>query len=223
MKKTASQALLCLLLALCFVVLPYDCSLIFARQRAEKAASEADVLKFGPCFEFTDPTRETYADTPELALLKDADPQAAAYFVQNGAAFTLLNETDTAQCFRPSYSFTPIHSSDIFLNKDRLTTPASRAVALSHEMVHVQHNDPNSAMGKHSLLRHLWMTEEGEAHWRGLQTARALHQQPKDNPWKEYLGVIFVLPLSYILFIATGIWFDLQVRQERRKKRQTAA
>jgi hypothetical protein len=62
--------------------------------------------------------------------------------------------------FFTGLSGNPVGTSAIVLRQDKLTTPELWAIAISHELVHVQHGDPTSALSHHTLLHHLWITEE---------------------------------------------------------------
>jgi hypothetical protein len=168
------------------------------------------------CIALSDPTVGVYPLTKELKLLAQADPLGAAYFRDHGVTVTPLDEATTTQCFGKVISNNPVGTNIIFLNTDRLRTSASRAVALSHELVHVEHSDHTSTMGKHSFLRHLWMTEEGEAHLHGLQTARKLHAPLMYPSWQDYVVWIYLLPISYMWFAIFGlslVYIGLQVRK----------
>ena len=50
------------------------------------------------------------------------------------------------------------------------------------------------------------MSEEGEAHLRALQTARALHTPLLYPAWQDYIVWIYTLPLSYLFFAIVAVW-----------------
>lgn len=161
--------------------------------------------------------------TKELNLLAQADPQAVAYFRASGVPVTPLNGAISNQCFGRVNSNNPVGTKIIFLNTDRLTTPESRAVALSHELVHVEHGDSTSSASRHSFLRHLWRPEEGEAHLHGLQTARRLHATLMYPAWEDYLAWIYLLPISYGIFALTAVLLLHEVRREHQHRQLQGA
>lgn len=42
--------------------------------------------------------------------------------------------------------------------------PKLRAVAIAHKLIHAEHGHSDMREGQHSILRHLLIIEEGEAH-----------------------------------------------------------
>jgi hypothetical protein len=68
-------------------------------------------------------------------------------------------------------------------------------------LVHVEHGDANTVAARHSLFRHLWISEEGEAHRRGLRTAAGLRLRQFDPVLWEYATFIYALPTSYVLLL----------------------
>ncbi len=153
------------------------------------------------CFALLDPTVGLYSPSPELTLLAKAKPSAATYFTSRPITVTPLTEQQTEPCFGQTNSSNVPGTFAITLNTDRLQTPAQRAVALAHELVHVEHGDPAAEASHHSVFRHLWMTEEGEAHLAGLRAAQTLDSPMMYPAWQDYVVWIFLLPISYAWFI----------------------
>ncbi len=182
-------------------------------QLFERAAARNNSVS---CMELADPTVGTYSGSEELELLSRADPQASAYFVSTGVTVTPLDEATFVRCFGEQYSNNPVDTNVIFLNSGRLTTPALRAVAFAHELVHVEHGDSATAMGHHSLLHHLWMPEEGESHLRGIKAARKLHVRWFYPVWLDYVEWIYLLPISYVLLAALMMLCIQKVRRNRK-------
>ena len=196
---------------LCLLLVVFDAS-----QLSERAEKRAYAMKHGlPCMALVDPTVGAYAGRPELSLLRLADAQGARYMVADQVTVTELDSAACDHFLAPVKSSNPVGTNAIFLNTDRLTTPAARAVGLSHELVHVRHSDPTSLLGRHTLLRHLWMSEEGEAHLRALETARALHAPLLYPAWQDYLFWIYTLPLSYLFFAIVAVWILYKVRNQQ--------
>lgn len=161
-----------------------------------------------PALALVDPTVGTYDGGPELAMLAVADPNGARYLHSHPVTITPLHDDTFTRFFR-GFSDNPVGTNAIFLRQDKLTTPQLWAIAISHELVHVQHGDPASALSHESLLHRLWITEEGEAHLRGLKTARALHAHSIYPLWQDYLFNIYNLPITYalIVFSTIGLWY----------------
>lgn len=193
-----------------FVIL--DVSLLTERPTATREAAAHGQ----PGLSVTDPTAGTYDNSAELALLASADPTGAAYLHSHPVTITPLHD-DTFKKFFAGVSDNPVGTDAIVLRQDKLRTPELWAIALSHELVHVQHGDPNTPLGQHSFLHHLWMTEEGEAHLRGLQTARALHAPTIGSSWQDNIFNIYPLPITYVLLIVTAVC----VCSTRRLRRQS--
>ena len=175
------------------------------RENAKSAATKSGLS----CISLTDPTVGANPMPEEHRLLRQADPNGERYFLANHVLVTPLDDKTYRQCFGRQNSNNPVGTHLIFLNLDRLNTPALRAVALSHELVHVQHGDPTSALGQQTLLHHLWRPEEGEAHLRGLTTAKALHSPLMYPEWQDRLIWIDTLPLFYSLIAADAVLFVL--------------
>lgn len=210
---------------LAFTLLPavFALLLVDINQTGERSSAEQKAKAHGlSCMALSDPTVGAYTLTEELKLLAQADPQAAAYFHTAGVTVTPLDGATSTRCFGKKNSNNPVGTKAIFLNTDRLKTPGSRAVALSHELVHVEHGDPTTVMSRHSRLRHLWMTEEGEAHLHGLQTARRLQTPLMYPAWQEYITWIYLLPISYAVFLLTAVLFIREIRRERLHKHHQA-
>jgi hypothetical protein len=159
-----------------------------------------------PGLALVDPTVGTYDGGPELAMLAAADPDGARYLHSHPVTITALHD-DTFNQFFSGLSANPVGTHAIILREDRLTTPELWAIAISHELVHVQHGDPTSALSHESLLHRLWITEEGEAHLRGLETARALHVRSIGPEWQDYIFNIYNLPITYGLIVIYIIGF----------------
>src|SRR5882762_9780225 len=171
MKFSVAQAITVAMVPIAFVV-----ALVVVNQLTQRSRAQRNAQEYGaPCIVLSDPTIGAYPLTEELKLLAKADPHAAYYFRSAGVIVTPLDDATATRCFGKVNSTNPVGTNIIFLNTDRLRTPVSRAIALSHELVHVEHGDGETTMGRHTLLNHLWMTEEGEAHLHGVQTARSLH------------------------------------------------
>lgn len=166
------------------------------------------------CVALSDPTIGAFPLTDELNLLAQADSQAVTYFRRAGVTVTPLDGATFTHCFGRMNSNNPVGTKTIFLNTDRLTTSEGRAVALAHELVHVEHGDPNSSMSRHPFAMHLWRTEEGEARLHGLQTARKLHTTLMYPAWEDYVAWLYLLPVSYGIFALTAVLIIHKVRRE---------
>jgi len=64
------------------------------------------------------------------------------------------------------------------------------------------------------------MTEEGEAHFRGLQTARRLHASLMYPAWEDYIAWIYLLPISYGIFTLTVVLIIHEARREHQQRQQ---
>lgn len=64
----------------------------------------------------------------------------------------------------------------IFLNKQRFHSTSLRAVA--HELVHIEHGGDDTAQAHYSIDRHLFLSEEGEAHLADQRAAKKLRTVP---------------------------------------------
>lgn len=183
------------------------------REKAKAAAANYDLS----CVSLSDPTEGANPMPEEHHLLRDADPEGERYFLSHHVTVTPLDGVTYRRCFGQFDSNNPVGTNFIFLNLDRLQTPALRATAISHELIHVQHSDPTSALGQHTLLYHLWRPEEAEAHLRGLTTAKALHSPLMYAEWQDRLVWIDTLPLFYGL-LAANLALLLIAFQPRPKK-----
>jgi hypothetical protein len=176
---------------------------VFQRERARHYAQ---VHGESSCLSLVDPAIYPNAHRTELALLAKADLEGAAYFRSHPVLITELDPGAFVPCFGEALSDTPVDTKAIFLNLGVLTTPELRAAALSHELIHVEHGDFNSRPGRHSLLHHLWISEEGEAHQRGARTAARLGLRASIG---EFIMYAYALPLSYVvilLLFCLGLW-----------------
>ncbi len=198
--------------------------LVDINQMSERTTAEREAKALGlPCMALSDPTVGADPLTTELNLLAQADPQAVVYFRSAGVTVTPLDGATSNRCFGRLSSNNPVGTKTIFLNTDRLTTPEGRAVALSHELVHVEHGDPTSSMSRDSFVRHIWRTEEGEAHLHGLQTARRLNATQMYPAWEDYVAWIYLLPISYGIFALTAVLIIHEVRREHQHRQQQRA
>jgi hypothetical protein len=209
-----------------FILLPvaFVAVLVDINQMSERTTAEREAEARGlPCMALSDPTVGVYPLTKELNLLAQADPEAVAYFHTAGVTVTQLDGATSNRCFGRVNSNNPVGTKIIFLNTYRLTTPESRAVALSHELVHVEHGDPIFSTSRHSFLRRLWRTEEGEAHLRGLQTARRLHTKLMYPAWEDYVAWIYLLPISYGIFALTAVLIIYEAHRKHQHRQQLRA
>ena len=188
------------------------------RESAKSAAAKSGLS----CISLTDPTVGANSMPEEHQLLRQADPDGERYFLTNHVLVTPLDGKTYRQCFGRQNSNNPVGTPLIFLNLDRLTTPALRATALSHELVHVRHGDPATPQGQHTFLRHLWIPEEAEAHLRGLQTAQALNVMPMYPVWEDRLVWIDTLPILYVLTLTDLALFTIAMRSAGTSARAAA-
>ena len=184
------------------------------REEARAAAAKSDQA----CVSLSDPTAGANPMPEEHRLLRNVDPDGESYFLSHQVLATSLSGPIYKGCFGRSNSNNPVGTNIIFLNLERLNTQALRATALSHELIHVEHGDPATALGQHTLLRHLWQPEEAEAHLRGLQTAQALHSPTMYPVWKDRLIWIDTLPILYGLIVADLALFVIALRDQTRKQ-----
>ena len=186
------------------------------REEARTAAA-----KFGQsCVSLSDPTVGANPMPEEHRLLRSADPDGKRYFLSHRVLVTPLSGSVYRGCFGRQISSNPVGTNVIFLNLDRLSTPALRATALSHELIHVEHGDPTAPLGQHTFLQHLWQPEEAEAHLRGLRTARALRSPAMYPVWQDRLIWIDTLPIFYGLIAADLTLFGIAFRASPRKRRK---
>ena len=108
------------------------------RESAKSAAAKSGLS----CISLADPTVGANPMPEEHRLLRQADLDNERYFLANRVLVTPLDGKTYRQCFGRQNSNNPVGTHLIFLNLDRLTTPALRATALSHELVHLRHGDP---------------------------------------------------------------------------------
>ena len=183
---------------------------IYLASERDVAASKA-AQTGQPELELIDPTIGTYDGGPELALLAAADPDGARYLHSHPVTITALHD-EVFNKFFVGLSANPVGTKAIILRQDKLTTPGLWAIAISHELVHVQHGDPASPLSHESLSHRLWITEEGEAHLRALETAHALHAPSIDPAWQDYIFNIYNLPITYALIVLyiVGFWVTRQ-------------
>ncbi len=185
------------------------------REEAKTAAA-----KFGQsCVSLSDPTVGSNPMPEEHRLLRSADSGGESYFRSHRVLATSLSGSVYEGCFRRRISSNPVGTNVIFLNLDRLGTPALRATALSHELIHVEHGDLTAPLGQHTFFRHLWQPEEAEAHLRGLLTARALHSPATYPVWQDRLIWIDTLPIFYGLIAADVALFGIAFRAPPRKQK----
>ncbi len=184
------------------------------REEARAAAAKSGQS----CIALSDPTAGANPMLEEHRLLRSVDPDGESYFLSHQVLVTSLSGSIYKGCFARSNSNNPVGTNTIFLNLERLNTPALRATALSHELIHVEHGDLATALGQHTLLRHLWQPEEAEAHLRGLQTAQALHSSTMYPVWQDRLIWIDTLSILYGLIIADVALFVIAFRDQSRKR-----
>lgn len=184
------------------------------REEAKDAAAKSGQA----CIALSDPTTGANPMLEEHRLLRGADPEDETYFHTHQVLVTSLPGSIYRGCLGRSISSNPVGTNFIFLNLDRLNTPALRATALSHELIHVQHGDHTSTLGKHTFVDHLWRPEEAEAHLRGLQTAQTLHSLPMYPVWQDRVVWIDTLPLFYSLVGVDIFLFALTIRTKQRDR-----
>ncbi len=166
------------------------------------------VQKTGPqCMALVDPT------APVSPQLRGFDPETAEDLTRansTAAAFmhshpmvsvTVLDGPTYLKCFGVSNSNNQAGTDAIFLNSERLPSPTLRAVAVAHELVHVEHSHKDTPQGQHNVFRHLFVSEEGEAHLSDQEAAKALHTHSLDSPVETYeLVEIALNEASFLLF-----------------------
>ncbi len=139
----------------------------------------------------------------DLDLLVKIDPTGTAYLQIHHVPITPLHFNQFHE-FVPDktvYGFTPDGApTGIFLDIDRLTAPEYQAETISHELVHVQHNDPSSHIQEAwFLIRQLVYPEEAEARVHELRTAIYLHRS--FLPVWQIAIAIFPMPAYDLLFL----------------------
>jgi hypothetical protein len=147
-----------------------------------------------------------------LNVLGTVDPNGYTYVEQGRIEASILPADLFAQRLGKKYRHTMALTATprdglpvVFLNGGILDSPALQAVALAHEIIHARHADPHDLMSHHAAWRHLWITEEGEAHLRQLRLSQALHlplQKPLSPAWMEYVIMIVPIPLWMLCTIA---------------------
>ena len=173
------------------------------RERSETVAAERNGVG---CHAVADPSPGLLAakDLPAAMALWQADPHAAAFLASLPSLSIVELPTAAYQsCFPPGFANTTILTEAVYLDSGRLDSPGIRAVAVTHELVHVAHSHPSTPEGKHSALRHFFFSEEAEAHLAGIRAARRLHIAPPTPIWQDYLIDLFPIPTFYLLLIPT--------------------
>lgn len=183
-------------------------SLLSFHLATERSDALQNVRRYGPsCMALVDPTVTTDSagdgplfqgvDPQTAVFLQRVAPEASAFFHSHWSAqVTVLDGPTYRNCFGGSNSNNQTATDAIFLNRDRLPSPELRAIAIAHELIHAEHGHPDTAQGRHSL-RHLLITEEGEAHLADQEAAIRLHTKSLDSPLEAFLFYIGTLPLLY--------------------------
>jgi hypothetical protein len=154
-------------------------------------------------------------DPDATTLLQRYDPQGAALQQIYPILLTELHHDAFQRCNpgRDTYSFTPIGIPTIFLDVDRLSTPQLRAAALSHELIHVAH-DQGFPRHQHSWLRHVLLPEEGEAHLHNLLLSHRLHTPSLGNPLGQLMFQTF--PFEFGLLSCCFACLAWRCREKRK-------
>jgi hypothetical protein len=191
-------------------------SAAFIYDRANKRADAAAHGKL--CLLLIDPDVGPNSTVAKLEpRLARVDPEGDAYLRSHGASVTLMDISTIATCTRENNFFPELLSTQTrsSVNSTALPDNDQRVVALAHELVHVQHGDPATPDGQHTFFRHLWISEEGEAHLKDVQIAKRLGVHPIIPIWKEYLCFIYVEPILYCLAVLLVVWIQLGIRIEK--------
>ena len=163
-----------------------------------------------PCGYLAQGGDDAYGLTGPGRLLAQGDPRGYAYLTTHKVTVALVPGKLLAACEHTApdfqnFSANPVGTSIILLNRDRLPTDADKAAALSHELVHVRYGEGREPAAHRSLLSQLWLSEEGEAHRRGLETKETLGAQGLPSRIQEDLNYIYALQLHVILAVSPVI------------------
>ena len=147
-----------------------------------------------------------------LSVLRRIDPSGYNYFQEGHLEASVLSADLFVQRLGKPYRHTMALTATpwdgqpiVFLNGGLLNSPVLQAVGFAHEIVHARHGDLGDPMSHHSAWRHLWMTEEGEAHLRQLRLSQSLHlplRKPLSPAWIEYVALIYPFQLWLLFTVA---------------------
>lgn len=155
------------------------------------------------------------SDSGTWLYLRKLDPAGAAILFSHDIGVVSLDHASFLKCDPDSsdrFAFTWVGSSLIFLDRDRLHNPDLRAIAVSHELVHVAH-DKGLPLAKHSWLRHLFLPEEGEAHLQNLRLSHQLHLPQLGNPLGQMIVQVFRFESGLVLVLLSVVIFRIQGRK----------
>jgi hypothetical protein len=174
---------------------------------------------------------DAYTQTVQqaLRLLAQVDADGADYLSNHPVRITEMDGSEFGKCNRghhESVNAVTTPDSNIFINVSRSDTVAMKAAVVSHEVVHVEHGDRSHPRSQHSLLRHILIHEEGEAHWAGLLAAARLGTMRREM-WLEPV-VYFPVPLEvlHVVVLVGGslvFWHLVRVSSARQTRPSTRA
>ncbi len=147
--------------------------------------------------------QHSYVSSKVGQLLQRGDPDGYAYLQSHNIPIAAVSSVEISRCEHLKPKAVPPFSSNltgtpgILLNRTKLPTDAFMAVALSHELVHVRYGDNADARSHRGSISRLWLSEEGDAHKRGIQTAQNLHitHSVFASRFDEYRTFVYPIPI----------------------------